>query len=53
MTFANRYLSLPPYLFAGLERKAAQMKAKGVDIIHLGVGDPDLPQRFGFPLAWE
>jgi LL-diaminopimelate aminotransferase len=43
MRFADRYASLPPYLFAGLERKAAQMKAKGVDIIHLGIGDPDLP----------
>jgi LL-diaminopimelate aminotransferase len=43
MKFADRYTSLPPYLFAGLERKAAQMKANGVDLIHLGIGDPDLP----------
>jgi LL-diaminopimelate aminotransferase len=43
MKFADRYTSLPPYLFAGLERKAAQLKAQGVDIIHLGIGDPDLP----------
>lgn len=43
MKFANRYLSLPPYLFAGLEKRASQMRQKGVDLIHLGIGDPDLP----------
>lgn len=32
-----------PYLFAELDRKIAQAKAKGVDVISLGVGDPDLP----------
>lgn len=34
---------LPPYLFAEIDRKIAEAKAKGVDIISLGVGDPDLP----------
>lgn len=34
---------LPPYLFAELDRKKAEAKARGVDIISLGVGDPDLP----------
>ncbi|MCX6641405.1 MAG: aminotransferase class I/II-fold pyridoxal phosphate-dependent enzyme [bacterium] len=43
MNFANRYLALPPYLFAGLERKAAALRARGVDLIDLGIGDPDLP----------
>ncbi|RJP75104.1 MAG: aminotransferase class I/II-fold pyridoxal phosphate-dependent enzyme [Candidatus Zixiibacteriota bacterium] len=43
MIYAKRYLSLPPYLFADLERKAAEMKQRGVDVIHLGIGDPDLP----------
>ncbi|RLB06865.1 MAG: LL-diaminopimelate aminotransferase, partial [Deltaproteobacteria bacterium] len=32
-----------PYLFAELDRRKAELKAKGVDIIDLGVGDPDLP----------
>jgi len=41
--YASRMSSLPPYLFARIdEMKAAQQK-KGVDIIDLGVGDPDLP----------
>jgi LL-diaminopimelate aminotransferase len=34
---------LPPYLFAEIDRKIAEAKARGVDIISLGVGDPDLP----------
>ena len=43
MRFAERFQNLPPYLFAGLERKAVELKAQGKDIIHLGIGDPDLP----------
>lgn len=34
---------LPPYLFAELDRKIADARARGVDIINLGIGDPDLP----------
>jgi LL-diaminopimelate aminotransferase len=34
---------LPPYLFAELERKVSEKKAAGVDVISLGIGDPDLP----------
>lgn len=34
---------LPPYLFAELDKKIDAAKAKGIDIISLGVGDPDLP----------
>ncbi len=40
---AKRLKQLPPYLFAELDRKKAEVKARGVDIIDLGVGDPDLP----------
>ncbi len=35
--------SLPPYLFAEIERKVAAKRAAGVDIISLGIGDPDSP----------
>jgi LL-diaminopimelate aminotransferase len=35
--------SLPPYLFAELERKVSARRAAGVDIISLGIGDPDTP----------
>jgi LL-diaminopimelate aminotransferase len=34
---------IPPYLFAQLERKIADKKAAGVDVISLGIGDPDTP----------
>jgi LL-diaminopimelate aminotransferase len=34
---------IPPYLFAELERKIAAKRAAGVDVISLGIGDPDRP----------
>jgi LL-diaminopimelate aminotransferase len=40
---ADRLRELPPYLFAELDRKKAEARARGVDVIDLGVGDPDLP----------
>lgn len=40
---AKTLASLPPYLFAEIDEKIKQAKAKGVDIISLGIGDPDLP----------
>jgi LL-diaminopimelate aminotransferase len=40
---ASRLNRLPPYLFAELERKVAEKKAAGVDVISLGIGDPDTP----------
>jgi LL-diaminopimelate aminotransferase len=38
-----RIRALPPYLFAELDRKKQEVQAHGVDIIDLGVGDPDRP----------
>lgn len=32
---------IPPYLFAEIDRKINEAKANGVDIISLGIGDPD------------
>ncbi|MGH2677868.1 MAG: aminotransferase class I/II-fold pyridoxal phosphate-dependent enzyme, partial [Actinomycetota bacterium] len=43
MRLARRVESLPPYLFAELDRKVAEKKAAGVDVISLGIGDPDRP----------
>jgi len=40
---SDRLSRLPPYLFKEIDRKKAEVKARGVDIIDLGVGDPDLP----------
>ena len=43
MKFAKRLDAVPPYLFAELERKVSEAKMAGVDVISLGIGDPDLP----------
>ena len=43
MEEARRIQALPPYLFARIDEKIADAKAKGVDVISLGIGDPDLP----------
>ncbi len=43
MQSSDRLSKIPPYLFAELERKIAEKKAAGVDVISLGIGDPDLP----------
>ena len=40
---ADRLSSLPPYLFAAIDKAKAEVAAKGMDIISLGIGDPDLP----------
>jgi hypothetical protein len=40
---AARLSLLPPYLFAELDRLKREVQQKGVDVISLGIGDPDLP----------
>jgi LL-diaminopimelate aminotransferase len=40
---SRRLERIPPYLFAELERKIAAKRAAGVDVISLGIGDPDRP----------
>jgi LL-diaminopimelate aminotransferase len=40
---ADRLTKLPPYLFAEIDRKKREVRARGVDVIDLGIGDPDLP----------
>jgi len=40
---SRRLERIPPYLFAELERKAEAKRAAGVDVISLGIGDPDTP----------
>ena len=43
MSHSQRLDRIPPYLFAELERKIAAKKEQGVDVISLGIGDPDSP----------
>jgi LL-diaminopimelate aminotransferase len=40
---SKRLDQIPPYLFAELERKIAAKRAAGIDVISLGIGDPDTP----------
>ena len=40
---SQRLQAIPPYMFAELERKVAEKKAEGIDVISLGIGDPDRP----------
>ena len=41
--YAGRIKTLPPYLFAAIDEMKQKAIAGGVDIINLGIGDPDLP----------
>src|SRR5204863_4325684 len=40
---AARIQKLPPYLFAEIDRLKRQVAARGIDLINLGIGDPDTP----------
>jgi LL-diaminopimelate aminotransferase len=40
---ARRLSGLPPYLFAEIDKVKDEMRRKGVDLISLGIGDPDIP----------
>jgi len=41
--YADRINSLPPYLFATIDKAKAEVIKRGVDVINLGIGDPDMP----------
>src|SRR5690242_3891224 len=43
MRKSRRLDTIPPYLFAEIDKKKAAAVARGVDVINLGVGDPDTP----------
>jgi LL-diaminopimelate aminotransferase len=40
---ADRLQKLPPYLFAEIDRQKKEARARGADLVDLGIGDPDLP----------
>ena len=42
-TGAKRLGRIPPYLFAEIDRKVQEKKRAGIDVISLGIGDPDMP----------
>jgi LL-diaminopimelate aminotransferase len=40
---SKRLEAIPPYMFAELERRVADKRKAGIDVISLGIGDPDTP----------
>ncbi len=42
MKKSRRLLSIPPYIFADLERLEAERRKRGEEVISMGIGDPDL-----------
>ncbi len=43
MEVSNRLKNIPPYVFAEIDKKRQAVAARGVDVINLGIGDPDQP----------
>lgn len=44
MEFTSQKIKdIPPYIFSEINKKKAELKKKGIDVIDLGIGDPDLP----------
>lgn len=43
MRFAKRLDKLPPYVFAGMAKRIADLRASGIEVINLSMGDPDVP----------
>jgi LL-diaminopimelate aminotransferase len=43
MEIAKRLKSIPPYVFAEIDKKRQAAIARGIDVINLGIGDPDEP----------
>ena len=40
---SERLEAIPPYMFAELERRVEAKREEGIDVISLGIGDPDTP----------
>jgi LL-diaminopimelate aminotransferase len=54
MRIADRVANLPPYVFARVEKQIAAQRAKGVDVINMGIGSPDLaPPAFVVEALYE
>ncbi|SKA92471.1 LL-diaminopimelate aminotransferase apoenzyme [Caloramator quimbayensis] len=43
MKFVNRTQKIPQYIFSKLDAVKKQLEQKGIEIIDLGIGDPDIP----------
>jgi len=43
MKLSNRFEKIDPYLFVGISKTIAEKRARGIDVISFGIGDPDIP----------
>lgn len=43
MRMSKRITNLPPYLFVEINKKIAEKRAKGDDVVSFAIGDPDIP----------
>lgn len=43
MRLSRRVENLPPYLFVEINKKIAEKRAKGEEVISFAIGDPDIP----------
>ena len=43
MKLSKRVQNLPPYLFVEINKKIAEKRAKGEEVISFAIGDPDIP----------
>jgi LL-diaminopimelate aminotransferase len=43
MEYSKRIKQIPPYLFAQIDRAIEKKRSEGIDVISLGIGDPDIP----------
>ncbi|MEW6532997.1 MAG: LL-diaminopimelate aminotransferase [Thermodesulfobacteriota bacterium] len=43
MKFSRRVIDTPPYLFHLIDEKRKAVEQKGIDVVSLGIGDPDRP----------
>src|SRR5699024_8796174 len=39
---SQKIKDIPPYIFSEINKKKNELKQKGIDVIDLGIGDPDL-----------
>ena len=53
ITYSDNLRKIPPYAFAEISKKKKAMAAKGIDLIDLGIGDPDLPTPEGIREAMK
>ena len=53
MKFSKRVENLPAYVFAGMAKRIAELRASGIEVINFGMGDPDEQPGFDTTVKWD